>query len=356
MSSARITLPEYNVTWMRPVEMANLLAKSSLIAATVRGDRSAVAAARDTYTLLIGTGAAVGGVVGFMLGMGDDHRVGEREGAMGDGDRGPQEVQLNVHADAMNARSIPAHSPLRAHSAQFASKSTHAPVGTRVGYHGADVLETGSGTGTRTGTRTGAPGPHELQLRLHFDAMNACVPVAAHSPFRAHCAQLGSKSTHVLGGAGEGDHDWYIGDDCGLQEVQLLVHFTAMNTRSAPAHSPARAHCKQFGSKSTHAATGMGAANDGTGVGYRGVGVLHVGKGEGIGRGTEPAQRPQLAGHFRRINWYETDPLKHSPWLAHRPQLGSASKQFCMGDMAVTTAGCGWVVNETGKLVRLQEK
>jgi hypothetical protein len=132
----------------------------------------------------------------------------------------------------------------------------------------------------------------------------------------------------------------------GPQGVQLRVHLVTMYSRSVPSHSPARAQPAQLESKSTQAdgagvlSVGISVPYDGMGVGIEGAGVIHVGDGEG----TEPIQKPQLAGQFRRMN--SRDTVWHAPARTQSGQFGSMSKQNSEGDVLDTGTGCD--VTETG--------
>ena len=85
---------------------------------------------------------------------------------------------------------------------------------------------------------------------------------------------------------------------------------------------------------------GISVPYDGMGVGIEGAGVIHVGDGEG----TEPIQKPQLAGQFRRMN--SRDTVWHAPACIQTGQFGSMSKQRSVGDVLDTGTGCD--VTETG--------
>jgi hypothetical protein len=85
---------------------------------------------------------------------------------------------------------------------------------------------------------------------------------------------------------------------------------------------------------------GISVPYDGRGVGIEGAGVIHVGDGEG----TEPIQKPQLAGQFRRMN--SRDTVWHAPARTQSGQFGSMSKQNSEGDVLDTGTGCD--VTETG--------
>ena len=87
---------------------------------------------------------------------------------------------------------------------------------------------------------------------------------------------------------------------------------------------------------------GISVAYDGMGVGIEGTGVIHVGDGEG----TEPIQKPQLAGQFARMNSRDTDAVWHSPACTQSGHFGSMSKHRSVGDVLDTGTGCD--VTETG--------